>query len=86
VTVIIAEATSKGEQMRGEGDGLRNKIFADAYGKDPDFFAFYRSMQAYELGLQKDGTKMLLSPDSDFFRYFQNPAGALQAPTATPAR
>jgi membrane protease subunit HflC len=83
VTVIIAEATSKGEQTRGEGDGTRNKIFADAYGKDPDFFAFYRSMQAYELGLQKDGTRMLLSPDSDFFRFFQNPSG--NPPAAAPA-
>jgi membrane protease subunit HflC len=85
VTVIIAEATSNGEQLRGEGDGTRNKIFADAYGKDADFFAFYRSMQAYELGLTKEGTKMLLSPDSDFFRYFQNPSGAVTAPAA-PAR
>lgn len=85
VTVIIAEATSRGEQLRGEGDGTRNKIFADAYGKDPDFFAFYRSMQAYEQGLQKDGTRMLLTPDSDFFRFFQNPSGALQQP-APPAR
>ncbi len=82
VTVIIAEATSKGEQLRGEGDGLRNKIFADAYGKDADFFAFYRSMQAYELGLTKEGTKMLLSPDSDFFRYFQSPAGTMPAAPA----
>ena len=82
VTVIIAEATSKGEQLRGEGDGLRNKIFADAYGKDADFFAFYRSMQAYELGLTKEGTKMLLSPDSDFFRYFQRPAGTVPAAPA----
>jgi membrane protease subunit HflC len=86
VTVIIAEATSKGEQLRGEGDGTRNKIFADAYGKDPDFFAFYRSMQAYELGLTKDGTRMLLSPDSDFFRYFQNPAGTVTAPAPAPQR
>jgi membrane protease subunit HflC len=86
VTVVIAEATSKGEQTRGEGDGTRNKIFADAYGKDPDFFAFYRSMQAYELGLQKDGTKMLLTPDSEFFRYFQNPAGTVPAPAPAPQR
>ncbi len=85
VTVIIAEATSKGEQLRGEGDGTRNKIFADAYGKDPDFFAFYRSMQAYEQGLQKEGTKMLLSPDSDFFRYFQNPVGPGPTPAPAPA-
>lgn len=87
VTVIVAEATSKGEQLRGEGDGLRNKIFADAYTQDADFFAFYRSMQAYEFGLNKEGTKMLLTPDSDFFRYFQNPAGTVPpaAPNA-PAR
>jgi modulator of FtsH protease HflC len=85
VTVIIAEATSKGEQLRGEGDGTRNKIFADAFGKDPDFFIFYRSMQAYELGLQKEGTRMLLSPDSDFFRFFQNPAGAT-TPAPAPQR
>jgi membrane protease subunit HflC len=83
VTVIIAEATSKGEQLRGEGDGTRNKIFADAYNQDTDFFAFYRSMQAYEFGLHKEGTRMLLSPDSDFFRYFQNPAGTI-APAPTP--
>ena len=83
VTVIIAEATSKGEQTRGEGDGTRNKIFADAYGQDAGFFAFYRSMQAYELGLQKEGTRMLLSPDSDFFRFFQNPSG--NPPAAAPA-
>jgi membrane protease subunit HflC len=86
VTVIIAEATSKGEQLRGEGDATRNKIFADAYNKDQDFFAFYRSMQAYEVGLQKDGTRMLLTPDSDFFRYFQNPAGTLTPPAPTPQR
>lgn len=86
VTVIVAEATSKGEQLRGEGDGQRNRIFADAFNKDADFFSFYRSMQAYELGLTKEGTKMLLTPDSEFFRYFQNPAGTmLPAPTA-PAR
>jgi membrane protease subunit HflC len=84
VTVIVAEATSKGEQLRGEGDGQRNKIFADAFGKDADFFSFYRSMQAYELGLTKEGTRMLLTPDSEFFRYFQNPSGTVVAPA--PAR
>ena len=51
VTVLVAEATSKSEQIRGEGDGERNRIFAEAFGKDLDFFAFYRSMQAYESGL-----------------------------------
>lgn len=88
VTVIIADATSKGETTRGEGDGTRNKIFADAYGRDADFFAFYRSMQAYEFGLNKEGTRMLLTPDSDFFRYFQNPVGRVpaQTPPAAPQR
>jgi membrane protease subunit HflC len=75
VTVLIAEAQSKGEQLRGEGDAERNRIFAEAYGRDPDFFAFYRSMQAYEASMRNNDTRMLLSPDSDFFRYFGNPTG-----------
>ncbi len=74
-TVIVAEATSRGEQTRGEGDAERNRIFAEAYSKDADFFAFYRSMQAYEAGLKQNDTRLLLSPDSDFFRYFGDPAG-----------
>ena len=56
VTVLVAEATSKAEQTRGEGDAERNRIFAEAFGKDPDFFTFYRSMQAYEAGLQHNDT------------------------------
>jgi membrane protease subunit HflC len=75
VTVLLAEAQSKGEQVRGEGDAERNRIFAQAFGQDPDFFAFYRSMQAYEAGLKAGDTRMLLRPDSDFFRYFGNPSG-----------
>jgi modulator of FtsH protease HflC len=75
VTVLVAEAQSRGEQIRGEGDAERNRIFADAYTKDPDFFAFYRSMQAYEAGLRAGDTRLVLRPDSDFFRYFGNPAG-----------
>jgi membrane protease subunit HflC len=75
VTVLIAEATSKAEQIRGEGDAERNRVFADAYGRDRDFFGFYRSMQAYETGLRHNDTRMLLKPDSDFFRYFGDPAG-----------
>jgi len=74
-TVIVAEAQSKGDQMRGEGEAERNRIFAEAFGKDPDFFAFYRSMQAYEQGLKHNDTRMVLKPDSDFFRYFADPAG-----------
>jgi membrane protease subunit HflC len=75
VTVLIAEAQSKAEQVRGDGDAERNRIFAEAFGKDPDFFAFYRSMQAYEQGLKHNDTRMVLKPDSDFFRYFADPAG-----------
>ena len=75
VTVLVAEATSKSEQIRGEGDGERNRIFAEAFGKDPDFFAFYRSMQAYEAGLRHNDTRMVLRPDSEFFRYFVDPSG-----------
>jgi membrane protease subunit HflC len=75
VTVLVAEAQSRGEQIRGEGDGDRNRIFAETYTKDPDFFAFYRSMQAYEAGLRASDTRLVLRPDSDFFKYFGNPAG-----------
>jgi modulator of FtsH protease HflC len=75
VTVIVAEAQSRSEQTRGEGDAQRNRIFAEAYGKDPDFFGFYRSMQAYEAGLRANDTRLVLRPDSDFFKYFGNPAG-----------
>ena len=75
VTVLVAEAQSKGEQTRGEGDAERNRIFAEAYGRDPEFFSFYRSMQAYENGLRSNDTRMLLKPDSDFFRFFGDPAG-----------
>ena len=75
VTVLIAEAQSKAEQTRGEGDAERNRIFADAFGRDPDFFSFYRTMQAYEAGLKSNDTRMLLRPDSDFFRYFGDPLG-----------
>jgi modulator of FtsH protease HflC len=75
VTVLIADATSRAEQIRGEGDGERNRIFAEAFGRDVDFFAFYRSMQALEAGLRHNDTRMLLRPDSEFFRYFTDPSG-----------
>ena len=70
VTVILAEANKKSEIMKGEGDGLRNKIFADAFGRDPQFFAFYRAMQAYEKALIGGETSLVLSPDSEFFKFF----------------
>ncbi|HEY3677942.1 MAG TPA: protease modulator HflC [Bradyrhizobium sp.] len=84
-TVIVAEANSKAEQIRGDGDGERNRLFAEAYGKDPDFFAFYRSMTAYEHGLRSNDTRFLLRPDSNFFKYFNSPSGAPAASTTAPA-
>jgi membrane protease subunit HflC len=74
-TVLIADATSRGEQIRGEGDAERNHIFAEAFGRDADFFSFYRSMQALEAGLRHNDTRMLLKPDSEFFRFFVDPSG-----------
>jgi membrane protease subunit HflC len=76
VTVLVADATAKGEQIRGEGDAERNHIYANAFNRDPDFFTFYRSMQAYEASMHGNDTRMLLKPDSYFFRYFGNPSGA----------
>jgi membrane protease subunit HflC len=70
VTVILANAKKQSEIMKGEGDGKRNKIFADAFGRDPDFFSFYRAMQAYEKALIGGDTSLILSPDSDFFKFF----------------
>ena len=70
VTVILANANKQSEIMRGEGDGKRNKIFADAFGRDPQFFGFYRAMQSYEKALIGGDTSMILSPDSDFFKFF----------------
>ena len=77
VTVILANAKKQSEIMKGEGDGKRNKIFAAAFGKDPDFFSFYRAMQAYETALIGSETSLILSPDSDFFKFFVN-SGIIQ--------
>ena len=76
VVVLKAEAQQKADQIKGEGDAERNRIFADAFGKDPDFFAFYRSMQAYETAFRPGETRFLVSPHSDFFRYFSAASGA----------
>ncbi|MGJ4887793.1 protease modulator HflC [Bradyrhizobium sp. HKCCYLR20261] len=84
-TVIVAEANSQAEQTRGAGDAERNRLFAEAYGKDRDFFAFYRSMTAYENGLKSGDTRFLLRPDSEFFRYFSNPTGKSGAETPSTA-
>ncbi len=75
VTIIKAEAVKKSELLRGDGDAERNRIFNDAFGRDPEFFRFYRSMQAYEQAIKPNETRMLLSPESEFFRYFNSPTG-----------
>jgi membrane protease subunit HflC len=74
VTVIQATAREKAEKTRGEGDARRAAIFARAYGADPDFAAFYRSMQAYERALPA-GTQMVVPPDGEFFRYMRDKQG-----------
>ncbi len=78
VIEIKAEANEESEKIRGAADAERNAIFAAAYGKDPEFFAFYRSLLAYEEALQKGDTTILLSPKSEFFRYFNNLQGRRQ--------
>ena len=67
--MIVAEAQRQAEILKGQGEGERNRILGSAFGKDPEFFDFYRSMEAYEKALG-EGTTMILSPDSDFFRFF----------------
>ncbi|MBX9684108.1 MAG: protease modulator HflC [Hyphomicrobium sp.] len=86
VTIIKAEATRKSDTLRGEGEGERNRIFAEAFGRDPDFFRFYRSMQAYENAIKPGDTRMLLSPNSEFFRYFQDPDGGGGGASSTQPR
>jgi modulator of FtsH protease HflC len=95
VTVLKAEATGESERIRGAGDAEKNRVFAAAFTQDPDFFAFYRSMQAYEGALKPEDTRLLLSPDSQFFQYFNNafgkpdgatpPAGQPAKPPAAPS-
>ena len=90
-TVIVAEAQRRSDEVRGEGEGERNRVFAEAFGKDPEFFAFYRSMQAYEASIKPGDTRMVLSPDTPFFRFFNGPqaqrdAGATTTVPAAPAR
>jgi membrane protease subunit HflC len=75
VTVLLADAERDGQIVRGEGDATRTKIYADAFGRDPEFFAFYRSMQAYDKSLKSDSTTMVISPNSEFFRYLGNDGG-----------
>lgn len=73
--VELAQAQRKADILRGKGDAERNRIFAAAFTRDPEFFEFYRSMRAYETAIEGSGTTMVLSPDSEFFRYFRSPTG-----------
>ncbi len=75
-TVILAEAERDAQVLRGQGEAEKNRVLAGAFGRDPDFFAFYRSMQAYEKALTADDTTMVLSPDSQFFQFFGDDAAA----------
>jgi membrane protease subunit HflC len=84
-TVLLAEARKQSDILRGEGEAEKNRIFADAYTRDPDFFAFYRSLQAYREALHGTDTTMVLSPDSEFFRYFGDLHGG-NAPPGQPKR
>ncbi|MCY0146249.1 protease modulator HflC [Hoeflea sp. G2-23] len=85
VVEIVSEATRDSEIIRGEGDGERNRIFAEAFQRDPEFFEFYRSMNAYAEALSDSGTTMVLSPTSEFFRYFGSAKGANAPAAAAPA-
>ena len=80
VTVTIADANRDSERLRGEGDAERNRIYAEAFSRDPDFFAFYRSMQAYEEGLKSSDTRLVISPNTEFFQYFNSPNGKMTSP------
>lgn len=75
VTVLLANANRQSEEIRGDGDAERNRIYAEAFSKDKDFFAFYRSMQAYDEALKGSHSRIMLSPNSEFFRYFNSPSG-----------
>ena len=84
VTVIVADASRRAEEARGRGEAEKNRVLAEAFQRDPDFFAFYRSMQAYETGLRAGDTRMVLNPTSDFFRYFSDPKGRARPESAAP--
>ena len=76
VTIIKSQAEKQANITSGEGDGMANKVFAEAFGKDPEFFKFYRSMVAYEESLKSGDTRLVISPDTDFFNYFKDPLGS----------
>jgi modulator of FtsH protease HflC len=85
-TVILADAQRDAQKVRGDGDAQSIKIYADAFGQDKEFFAFYRSMQAYRDALNGHSTSFVLTPDSGFFRFFENQNGATGTATAPPAQ
>ena len=78
-TVLIAESQRQSQVLRGEGDAEAIRVYAEAFGKDPEFFSFYRSMEAYRKAMNPEGTTMVLSPDSDFFKFFRDQTGAPSA-------
>jgi membrane protease subunit HflC len=82
VVEIVADASKDSEVLRGQGEAERARIFADAFTRDPSFFAFYRSMAAYNASLASTGTTIVVSPNSEFFRYFNNANGSTAAPQA----
>jgi membrane protease subunit HflC len=73
--VIVAEAKREAQEVRGQGDSNAIRIYADSFGQDPEFFSFYRSMEAYRKSIGESGTSMVLSPNSSFFRYFKDKDG-----------
>ena len=77
-TVIVAEAKKEAQQVRGEGDSNAIRIYAESFGRDPEFFSFYRSMEAYRKSIGESGTSMVLSPNSSFFRYFKDKDGSAE--------
>jgi modulator of FtsH protease HflC len=77
-TIIVAEATRKADELRGNGEAEKNRILAEAFGRDPNFFSFYRSMQAYEQGLKPSETRLVLSPTLPFLRYFTGARGNIR--------
>ncbi|MEO1703241.1 MAG: protease modulator HflC [Pseudomonadota bacterium] len=85
VVEILSEANRESEILRGQGDAERNRIFAEAFSRDSEFFEFYRSMAAYRKAMEDGSTTLVLSPDSAFFRYFQNP-NAPERPAPVPAQ
>jgi modulator of FtsH protease HflC len=84
VLEITSEGQRKSEVIRGEGEAERAKIFAAAFQKDPEFYGFYRSMQAYQKSLGAGGTSLILNPNSEFFKYFGTQKDTAQVPTDKP--